>query len=77
MSRTLTPFSEFQALAATYYGDNPAQRWGQALFNTLFAVHPEVAEKVRSDFRVDPFYDDDRVPAFLEFVERHLEEGTT
>lgn len=72
----MSPFDEFQVLVFSYRLDNPAQREGQAAFNALFAVHPEIAERVRSDFRVDPFDDDDRLPAFMAFVRRHLDEVT-
>ncbi len=71
----LSPFAEFEILTTAYRMDNPAQRAGQAAFNTLAAVHPEIADKVTADFRVDPFYDDDRLPRFMEFVRDQLDGG--
>lgn len=40
------------------------QRSGQALFNHLVNVRPDIAEVLRAS-PVDPFYDDDLVPPFL------------
>jgi hypothetical protein len=65
-------FDEYIALVFAYRLDNPAQRNGQAHFNALHAVHPGIAETIRSDFRVDPFHDDDRLPAFLAYVGTRL-----
>lgn len=45
----------------------PGQREGQRAFNLLAAMHPVLAERVRLT-RVDPFYRDDRLPAFFEFI---------
>lgn len=39
-------------------------RYGQALFNDLYRVAPEIADSIRSG-EDDPFYEDERVPAFL------------
>lgn len=43
------------------------QRMGQFLFNTLHAVNPELANEIRSG-ELDPFYDDEKVGAFLVYV---------
>lgn len=39
-------------------------RYGQALFNDLYRVAPEIADRIRGG-EDDPFYEDRRVPAFL------------
>lgn len=39
------------------------ERWGQALFNSLHYLDPELANEVRGT-EADPFYDDARVDAF-------------
>ena len=40
------------------------QRIGQALFNGLYAVRPDIADAIRGS-DTDPFHDDSRLPAFL------------
>lgn len=52
----------------------PEQRRGQAHWNTLALLHPDVADQVPAE--LDPFYNDDRLPGFLEFVIAHLPEET-
>ena len=42
-------------------------RMGQHAFNTLHEVAPELANKVRAT-DVDPFYRDDRINKFWQFV---------
>ena len=44
-----------------------AQRYGQWLFNSLYSVRPDIANRIRTSIN-DPFYQDNRVPAFLEAV---------
>jgi hypothetical protein len=43
-------------------------RLGQILFNTLDYYRPDVTDKICGT-AIDPFYDDDNVPAFLEKVD--------
>lgn len=43
------------------------QRTGQAYFNALHEVDPVLAKKICAS-KLDPFYRDDRVPAFLDHV---------
>lgn len=45
-----------------YRDANPTQRTGQALFNSLWRVRPELARVLQNDSGCDPFYleDDDR-----------------
>lgn len=51
------PFTvdDFYAKARAVLVQQPQWRYGQALFNTLSAVRPELAEQVRGT-HVDPFY---------------------
>ncbi len=46
---------DFPSLVEAYMSGNPAQRRGQALFNVLQDVRPELAEHLRGH-RMDPFY---------------------
>lgn len=49
---------------------SPEQRLGQHLFNHLRVTQPKLAENVRAT-GIDPFYRDDLIGAFLEFVSEH------
>lgn len=46
---------------------NPHWRLGQTFFNVLVEVRPDLSEQIRSS-KLDPFYRDERVQEFLEFV---------
>ena len=47
---------------------NPGQRDGQAAFNFLHAIKPDIANQIRTT-PLDPFYQDDRLDAFFRKVE--------
>lgn len=49
-----------------------SEQWrrGQAYFNVLHDVRPDLARQVRGTIK-DPFYDDRRVPKFLAWVCLH------
>jgi hypothetical protein len=66
-------FSEYVAMVADAF-QNKANHYrnGQAAFNTLYAVHPQLAEQVHNT-DIDPFYDDDVLPDFYEWVNDHWE----
>lgn len=57
-------FNEFIAYASHPV---PDQRNGQAAFNALATVRPDLAEVVRGSL-VDPFYRDELLPEFYEFL---------
>lgn len=46
---------------------HPTLRWGQAHFNVLHDVHPDLSARVHNT-ELDPFYLDERIPQFLAFV---------
>ena len=48
----------------------PGWRRGQTAFNGLLQVRPDLAETIRSG-PLDPFNDDDTLPAFEEWVRRN------
>lgn len=52
-----------------YFRDNPTQRRGQAYFNGLYEVRPELADEVRGTEN-DPFMDDQTVTRFLVWLSR-------
>ena len=45
----------------------PFLRLGQSLYNTLYKTYPEIADEINSKC-VDPFYQDDVIPAFLAYL---------
>ena len=47
-------------------------RKGQALFNAIYRIHPEIANEIRAT-DIDPFHSDDRIEACLEFLRNRKE----
>jgi len=45
----------------------PKQRQGQVAFNVLADARPDISEKVQGT-EIDPFYDDEHLLAFYDFV---------
>jgi len=46
-------------------------RLGQAFYNTLFAVRPDLARQVTGKCMLDPFYKDSCIPAFISFIKEN------
>ena len=67
-------YAEYKAAVRTARIVNPDWRDGQAHYNTLALMHPGVADEVTED--IDPFYVDDRLPAFLAFVRHRLPQSS-
>lgn len=45
-------------------------RAGQAAFNTLYTLRPDLADQIRGDHvELDPFYRDENLPAFYTWLE--------
>lgn len=66
--------NEVDTAVYNYDGD---WRNGQAAFNVLYSMHPELAQEIRGT-DLDPFYDDSRLYAFYTWVYERLaqkEEG--
>jgi hypothetical protein len=51
--------------------DEIDQRRGQFAFNALYEVRPDLSEQIRSNFNLDPFYDDDVLPAFFGWLQEN------
>ena len=47
--------------------ENKYLREGQAYFNALYVLNPSLADEIRGD-RFDPYYRDDRIQKFLDYV---------
>lgn len=60
-------FQEFIHAVQLYRMKYTQQRVGQAFFNVLYEVRPDISEQVRAT-TLDPFYRNDRVAPFLRFV---------
>lgn len=64
-------FSEYTLEAdARFRHPGLDERKGQAFFNELLVVRPDLADKVRGT-PLDPFYQDSRLEEFLLFVARN------
>lgn len=72
MTETLPLTSRMLVRANSLFtGKDPVlgrQRFGQACFNALYEIAPEIANEIRTT-GADPFYDDTRVPDFLLAIE--------
>jgi len=42
-------------------------RKGQALFNAIYCIRPEIANEIRAT-DIDPFHNDNKIDACLEFL---------
>ena len=49
------------------YQENSAWRCGQVLFNYLYTVNPDLADKIRGT-ELDPFYNDARIRDCINFL---------
>lgn len=65
------PFSAFVQGAEEYWRDRPSMRRGQAYFNYLNTIDPDIANGIRGT-DLDPFNVDDRIGEFLTHVESLL-----
>jgi hypothetical protein len=64
-------FTRYQNRVDRYRKEHPEQRYGQAAFNVLYDERPELANQVRATL-LDPFHVDERLTAFLRFIEPHM-----
>lgn len=71
----MTTFEEFVVAAAREWVAYPSYRWGQALFNVLHSMRPELADEIRGT-TMDPFHRDDMAPVFLGWVATKLRATT-
>lgn len=56
-----------QKTATRMRRDHPEYRKGQAFFNALYIMHPEVAENVRGQ-NYDPFYKDENLDLCIKII---------
>lgn len=60
-------YEQFLTASLHYWHSHNEQRYGQALFNYLFEVRPDLSERVRGS-KLDPFYQDRIAWKFLAWV---------
>ncbi len=56
-------------LVMAYRKKHPGMREGQILFNVFATLKPDLANFVCGK-EIDPFYDDERIPLFVEFISK-------
>jgi hypothetical protein len=61
---------EILSLANQMIINNLDIRWGQAVFNSLHQLYPEIANKIRST-EYDPFYIDEKVNNLIKYLEEY------
>lgn len=64
-------YSDYLIHRGQYTHAHPGQRPGQAAFNALWNISPALADYIRGT-QTDPFYNDQRINNFLEYVASKL-----
>ena len=74
-------YQEWLVGLGQYRSENPSQRAGQAAFNFLSLNRKDLADRLQTETRLDPFYDVSnktankiRLKAFFGYVEEHWDE---
>jgi hypothetical protein len=67
----LTTFAQYQRAVEVVLRQRPGLRKGQAFFNVLLELEPDVAHGLTGTAE-DPFYDDGKLPEFLVRVVEEL-----
>lgn len=65
--------AEFWRLVDFYAARNPQQRRGQATFNVLDAIRPDLAEQIRST-EFDAFNNDKRLDKMCVWITEHWDD---
>lgn len=66
-------FDEFVSEWAMKSARQTLQRDGQFAFNLLCDVRPDLSEQIRGGTDLDPFYRDENLPAFWEWLRNNWE----
>lgn len=72
----MTAWDDYFRAVSAMLAQHPEQRTGQAYYNTLATLHPELANQVHGT-DADPFDVTDRLPAFLAVVRPALDAMST
>lgn len=63
-------FNQYLVHCTIQMSNHKNWRYGQTLYNELYKIKPDLANKIRcTDY--DPFYKDSDIPVFLTFIEEH------
>lgn len=62
-------FGTFRRLVELEAHRHPEWRMGQTAYNLLRALRPDLSDQVLGDPDLDPFYVNQKLPAFWSFVE--------
>jgi len=63
-----TKIDEIKKVRDGFLNAYPRWRKGQALFNAIYYVDPEIANKIRGS-DIDPFHIDDNIEPCMKFLE--------
>lgn len=69
----LPPVHEYFIEVGRYRAQNPSQREGQAAMNVLYGMNPVLYQRVMTT-PLDPFYRDELVSVFYQFLCDHWED---
>jgi len=64
----MTPAQAYKLAKKIYGPRHEALRLGQWAFNCLWDEFPEIANEIRGDKKLDPFYVDSRMDAFEAYL---------
>jgi hypothetical protein len=64
-------FEELSIQLEEYVRSHSSQRTGQAYFNALSSIRPDLANEVRCT-PADPFHNDDNLPNFCNYIAGRL-----
>lgn len=67
MKLTNSEYIAFRKQVKETLQEFPMLRKGQVMFNVLYEIRQDIAEKVRST-DLDPFYDDNKIPQFIKYI---------
>jgi hypothetical protein len=67
-------FAEYQSAVVRMQRRHPEWRRGQTAYNVLRRLRPELVDEVLFT-PLDPFSQDERLEAFLSYIEEHWETG--
>ena len=68
---TTATLEEFKIHFTATVNRQKNERKGQWAFNCLWMWRPDLSEQIRGSYNLDPFNNDDRLPAFWQFVEEN------
>lgn len=68
----MSKYSEYLEAVSASWTLHPSWRLGQTYFNVLYDMRPVLADQIRTT-DLDPFYRNERLPAFCKWVASKLD----